>query len=304
MSTKGTSQAGPATQPTPVTCVTRLSNKNTANTPMSGKTKGQTNSSNKSKLELAGEQARKLLANIGCLQAEEAIMPISLYKIFWKVMDKYGKSLHEDVLLTLQAFALLVQENTDREYLSNKAINAVVSQIEESMGLAIENSLSKLSMTVDNLLANQGELQASSTTLSKTAESLQKLSTDIESHVKEASATSSQLASMATDYRDALLKNGEQQQLQTQQQMHSQEGTTQVDPKVLRDIERKSKQILVDTADEKISNASLAEIKEKVNAAINWITNPPPPKDSKVLEVTKLQKGGFTVLFKEKETTD
>jgi hypothetical protein len=46
---------------------------------------------------------------------------------------------------------------------------------------------------------------------------------------------------------------------------------------------------------------SLAEIKEKVSAAINSVTNPPPPTDTTILKISKLCKGGFTVLFKEKE---
>jgi hypothetical protein len=38
-----------------------------------------------------------------------------------------------------------------------------------------------------------------------------------------------------------------------------------------------------------------------VNAAIKAITNPPPPKDITVLEISKLHKVGFTIIFKEKE---
>jgi hypothetical protein len=39
----------------------------------------------------------------------------------------------------------------------------------------------------------------------------------------------------------------------------------------------------------------------KVSTAIGAITNPPPPKDTTILEISKLRKGGFTVLFKERE---
>ncbi|KAF8271796.1 hypothetical protein EI94DRAFT_1697817 [Lactarius quietus] len=58
---------------------------------------------------------------------------------------------------------------------------------------------------------------------------------------------------------------------------------TQADPRVLRDLDRKARQILVDTKDEKLINSSLAAIKEKIS---------------------KLRRGGFTVLFKEKEVME
>ena len=46
------------------------------------------------------------------------------------------------------------------------------------------------------------------------------------------------------------------------------------------------------------------EIKEKVSNAINSVTNRPPPIDTTIIEISKLQKGGFTVLFKHKEVVD
>jgi hypothetical protein len=56
--------------------------------------------------------------------------------------------------------------------------------------------------------------------------------------------------------------------------------------------------------DIKILEASLAEINNRVSAAITSVTNPPPPKDTTIVEISKLQKGGFTVLFKHKEVVD
>jgi hypothetical protein len=40
--------------------------------------------------------------------------------------------------------------------------------------------------------------------------------------------------------------------------------------------------------DPKIQGASLAELKEKVSTAIKTITNPPPPKDTTILKISKL----------------
>jgi hypothetical protein len=45
----------------------------------------------------------------------------------------------------------------------------------------------------------------------------------------------------------------------------------------LWDVDRKARQILIDTRNDKLLSASLAEIREKVCTTINAITNPPPP---------------------------
>ena len=75
----------------------------------------------------------------------------------------------------------------------------------------------------------------------------------------------------------------------------------QIDPKVIRDMDHKARQILIDTMDPDIIGASQMEIKDKVGAAIKKIMDPTPPEDTSVLEITKLRKGGFTILFKSKD---
>jgi hypothetical protein len=50
--------------------------------------------------------------------------------------------------------------------------------------------------------------------------------------------------------------------------------------------------------------ASLAEIKDKVSTAIKAVADPPPPKDTTIVEIGKLRNSGITILFKEKEVVD
>ena len=47
-----------------------------------------------------------------------------------------------------------------------------------------------------------------------------------------------------------------------------------INPKITRDIDRKTRQILIDMLDLDIIGASYAEIKEKVSTAISKITDP------------------------------
>ncbi|KAN0139401.1 hypothetical protein V8E53_002902 [Lactarius tabidus] len=145
-------------------------------------------------------------------------------------------------------------------------------------------------------------LETASKEIKQAAQSIKAVAGEMGKSIVQVTDTSTQLASTATNYKDTLLKSSEQQ---TQPRPYPpQEKPSQSNPKVIRDINRKVRQILIDMKDDKILSTSLAEIKEKVHTAISAITNPPPPKEATILEISKLHKGGFTILFKEKEITD
>ncbi|KAF8274189.1 hypothetical protein EI94DRAFT_1794404 [Lactarius quietus] len=229
-------------------------------------------------------------------------------------------------------FALLLQEGANSDSLTSKAVKAVADRVEERLEAVIEETMNKMSGMVESLSANQKEFQTSTTALSEMVETYRKLMLDMSDHVKATMEMSnqltnmvsllgnpiakltdagSQLATTTSTYKDVLIRNGEQplQSLWSinsslPQQQWGPGSNPMVDPKIIRDIERKAKQVLINMLDPKIAGASQTEIKEKVSVAINVITDPPPPADITNLEVIKLHKGGFTIHFKEQETVE
>jgi hypothetical protein len=141
----------------------------------------------------------------------------------------------------------------------------------------------------------QEQLESTAKEIGQAAKSLKASINDIGTSIAQVMDTSTQLASTATSYKDALTKSSKQPH------QCGQASSMQADPKILRDVDRKACQILIDTLDPKIQGASQAEIKEKVSNAIKAITNPPLPKDTTILEISKLRKAGFMILFKEIE---
>ena len=121
----------------------------------------------------------------------------------------------------------------------------------------------------------QEKLETTAKELGIVAESIKATTNDIGKSIAQVLDTSSQLANTATSYKDALLKSNEQQA-----HPRDLESTPQVDPRVTRDVDRKSHQILIDTLDPKIAEMSLAGIKEKVSATMTAITNPPLQRTS------------------------
>ena len=110
-----------------------------------------------------------------CICPEEPVTLGTLFKVFRRILEKYRPVIPEDLHLLLQAYTVLLQEGTGAELLTSKAINAVAGKVEERLEMSIENAMSKMSSMVDSLVDNQEKVQASTTALSKTAETFKKL---------------------------------------------------------------------------------------------------------------------------------
>jgi hypothetical protein len=178
----------------------------------------------------------------------------------------------------------------------------MIKEMQGNFSKELEQKLNALENKLTTSPPASDLLETASKEIKQAVQSIKAVTGKMGKSIVQVTDTSMQLASTATNYKDALLKSSEQQ---TQPRPYPpQEKPSQSDPKVIRDIDRKARQILIDTKDDKLLSASLAEIKEKVHTAISAITNPPPPKEVTILEISKLCKGGFTILFKEKEITD
>ncbi|KAN0140613.1 hypothetical protein V8E53_001822 [Lactarius tabidus] len=121
--------------------------------------------------------------------------------------------------------------------------------------------LPELFKSLQNNLSAEMDKQEQLNTVAKeigqAAESLKASINDMGNSIAQVTDTSSQLASTATNYKDTLLKSSEQPR------PCKQENPTQTDPKILREVDRKARQILIDMLDPKIQGASLTELKEK-----------------------------------------
>ena len=297
MSGRGTSQTGSSGQPPTTTSrVMRSSTKTSTSTLPSGK--GLSPNGKKSKPATAGEEARSVLADKKCMEADEKATPIALFKIFKKILEKYDSTIPEDLHLTLQAYAILLQEGASSQQLTNKAIEAVASRVEERMETAIERNMNTLSNMVESIAAKQKEMQMTTNTLSGTAEAFQKIAVEMGSNVKEATAMSDQLTSTVTTYKEALLNT---KTPRTESTAHTQVSNSE-DPRLARDLDRKQRQILIEVSKEYTEGKSVTEIKEKIDAALSSFT-PPPPEGAKVQEINKLRNGGLIVQLMTKEAT-
>lgn len=209
----------------------------------------------------------------------------------------------ENVAKAISHIAELLQqvEHQRNKGESVKSIQEIVKELQSNLSAEMDSKLNELEKKLTLPSLAQKQLESTAKELGLAAESIKVSTSDIGKTIAQATDTNSQLANAATDYRDALLKSNEDQ---TRTRSQDNPTHTHADPRILRDVERKARQILIDTTDPRITEASLAEIKEKVSNAIKSIADPSQPKEVSVTEVIKLRKGGFTVIFKDKETVN
>ena len=127
----------------------------------------------------------------------------------------------------------------------------------------------------------------------KAAEDLKGGTNDLISKVGNVTSVADKIASTTQSYRDVLVAR------------QSPSYKTSVDPKVLGDIDRKAKQILVDVFDKEDTNTaekSLAEHIEKANEVINSMTDANKPVKARVETASITRKGAILLTLDSKET--
>ena len=77
--------------------------------------------------------------------------------------------------------------------------------MESKLETVLDSGMLKMSDMVDSVVANQKDLQESTMKLAANTEALQKMVQDMGCSAKEASATTEQLASTVSSYKEALL---------------------------------------------------------------------------------------------------
>ena len=253
----------------------------------------------KQKQLTAGEQARQILADAKCLGPEEQVLPNNSFKVLAKIIGKYKNSLGNEAMLALQALVTLLQAADNHEFISNKMMDAIAKRIENKLETVLDGGIGKMSAIVDKVVNNQKELHNTSTAVVEKTVALQKIAQELESRTKETAVTSEQLSNTAASYKEALLTAKNDQQKNRNNQVESYDK----DPRLTNDLDRKSKQILLELDKEASPETSVTELKKKIERTLGSM-EPAPPAGAKVQEINKLRNGGLIVQLATKEAAE
>jgi hypothetical protein len=211
--------------------------------------------------------ARKFLDTNGLLTEEAPCTPATIASVLW-LMSKY--KMPENVVKALEHAAMTTQHIETQCQGCSPAHN--VSELLDNLHTKLSADFTKKLDAIEHIVKTpppaQEQLNCIAKEIGQVAKSIKLSLSEMGSSLAKVTDTNSQLENTASTYRDALCSDRSQQQ-----PAHiASTNTMLADPRVTREVDRKARQILIETKDETIMGASLAEIKEKVCNAIEAVT--------------------------------
>ena len=198
------------------------------------------------------------------------------------------------VKLLLEGVIKFTKEEEDRERRQKTTRDASI--VASAVHKAIKDDIAKIHSSLAKQLNDIQETANAALTgtdeIQKKIESVNNVSKELESKVAKITDTADQLVVATTPYRDAVLSKPPQTI------------KSFTDPKVLGDMERKAKQILIEIFDVEGNDTmakSLTELKDKANESLAAIVDRDKPKDAKVDSVLKTRTKAIVLTFSNKE---
>jgi hypothetical protein len=183
----------------------------------------------------------------------------------------------------------------EEKWTAEPKVQAKVSAIRDVIRQGIETACATLREQIRGVQNTANEALLSTSKVLKEVEEAKTEARDIARKVSKVTEATDKIASEAETYRDALLARPKQT------------SRNSVDPKVLTDMDRKEKQILVEIFDVEGKDTlaqSLTELVSKANGAITSMEDTGKPKDIKVLTAHKTRREAVILTLSSKEAAD
>jgi len=177
------------------------------------------------------------------------------------------------------------------EHITPNAVETLHKHIRADL-LHPYNGLNSRIVEVQN---RQKQILNSAEIINKATVNLQSTTKELEDKVGKVNNTTDKIANTTMSYKEALLSNP------------SNMNKAGVDLKVLNDLDRKARQILISyssTEDNATLNTSLLDLKDKANQVIDNLEDPTRPTLAKVEGVTRTRDGLLLLIFNLKEAAD
>jgi uncharacterized protein YlxP (DUF503 family) len=188
------------------------------------------------------------------------------------------------------------EKNTEKTSNTEGTVKIISDKVEE----AIDRGITKLSKVFKVSLTNHKDLQDSSKRMEESTAAIHKALEQVDKNLAVVSDSLDKLTNMVSSYKEALLMAPKPaQQAPTNVQMDK----SKLDPRIIRDLNCKACQVLVDIYNRDIVNRSLEELKSNFNTLIGE----EPMEllmDMNVQHIVKLCNGGLILQFKSKEAAE
>jgi hypothetical protein len=166
-----------------------------------------------------------------------------------------------------------------------------VKAVKSEITADLSNWCKTIEDKLDNLGGKQNEILEATANFSERATGLQSVAKELEGQITKVTVASDKIASNVTPYRDALLGG------------NGRDNRDAVDERVIIDLERKAKQIMIVIKDFESSTVTPDELAVKANGIIANIKDYDRPEEVKIDNITKFLNGGLLLQLNSKEAT-
>jgi hypothetical protein len=234
---------------------------------------------------------------------EDTITQHTLTHALSLITQKYSTpTTPQGLTLALSAIVILMQRINS----STTQLMPVVDELAQKLGERIEKTMmdemDKMSTMIKSSLADQTKSSSPPESLDEAVTALKQVASEMSKTMNEATTATTQINDTALNYKEALLHTTT---TQTAIHKHDRSRTEPLaaDAELMLGLDKKTRQILLDTTKEGDDSMNIYEIREKAEAALAS-TVPPPPQNSEVQEVIKLRNGSIILQFTTKETAE
>ena len=204
------------------------------------------------------------------------------------------ENLSKSAKASLEGILTYILEANEKEgtRLAKLAAAAEESAIRKSIRADLDRMYGAITVQLNDIQNTSNATLSSSSKLIKDTECVAAATKDLTGKVGKITDTADRIATDTSKYRDAVLSRP------------AQTLRTIADPKVLADIERKARQILVEmpvTDGKATLSKSLSELTIKANEVISAFVDSGKPKDAKVDSLLKTRRGDLLLVLNSKE---
>ena len=306
MSSKGALNTGATGRITPVNFRATRSNTKSSTQQPSTTSQAATLEKKKTKVKEIEKEARRMLKEEGCLNEDADITLSTILQALTLIIQKYNATAPQSLTRALTALAALMQEANGANTQFTPVIEVLTQKLGERIETAIHDGMDKVSTLIKSTVAEQCKTLNNSETMIDAVSTLKQVATDMSKTIGEATTATSQINDTALTYKQALISTAAQVTQVTQRTTQLSKERTAANPDdtgLTQGLDKKARQVLLDTTKGEENPMNIYEIKEKAAAALAEIV-PAPPQGAEIQEVFKLRNGSMILQFASKEAAD
>ena len=230
-------------------------------------------------------------------KGKTAQSPTTLHKVatsLAQIISKHNipsqtRTMLSEIMETVKKENLIVE--CERTFVSISAVKSIQDQFKADL-VGVHKALDS---KISDLQTEQKKLLDSVDSLCRSTETLHTTTKDLEGRMAKVNDTTDKLANTTKSYRDAMMAKS------------ANPNRTCADPKMLINVDRKARQILIRYDSDKENatiNTSLLELKDKANKIVSELNDPSHPEVTKIESVARNRDNSLLVLLNSKEAAD